>query len=48
MKGAMVKIDALLRANQECCTHPHKFVVYDPGYAGGGFSNYECPDCGKT
>lgn len=50
---AMVKaeLDALRglhAANQSVCKHPSKRSVYDPGYAGGGFSHHECTDCGYT
>lgn len=34
-------------ANQALCAHPNKRDVYDPGYAGGGWDGYRCPDCGK-
>lgn len=44
---AMTKaLDGCQAANEAMCSHPNKSARYDPGYAGGGFSHYECPDCG--
>lgn len=45
MRAMLDVLDGLDRANAAMCTHPNKFAVYDPGYAGGGYSNSECPDC---
>lgn len=45
IKAASAAIDGLHQANVGLCLHPGKVARYDPGYAGGGFSHYECPAC---
>lgn len=45
-KAHLKALDGLAEALKSMCSHPNKSARYDPGYAGGGFSHYECPDCG--
>jgi hypothetical protein len=44
--GAIKALDGLQKANEGLCDHSRKVSCYDPGYAGGGYSHSECPDCG--
>lgn len=45
-QGAIKALEGLQKANEAMCKHPNKASRYDPGYAGGGYSHSECPDCG--
>jgi len=45
-QGAIKALEGLQKANEAMCPHPQKAARYDPGYAGGGYSHSECPDCG--
>jgi hypothetical protein len=44
-QGALKALAGLAAANAGMCSHPNKVARHDPGYAGGGFRHYECPDC---
>lgn len=44
--AAQQALRGLQAANQALCTHPNRREVYDPGYAGAGFSHYACEQCG--
>lgn len=48
LEAMLVAANGLNEANQAFCTHENKLAEYDPGYAGGGFSNFRCLICGST
>ena len=46
LKAMATALEGLHKANVSLCPHQNKQKRYDPGYAGGGYSHSECPDCG--
>jgi hypothetical protein len=46
IKGLHATLDGMHMANVGMCSHSKKSARYDPNYAGGGFSHFECPTCG--